>query len=962
MIFKGLGKFIKNNQRDLNKDSITKISPQPQPKHKKIITRLNKISYYLALFFFGRNDYYHDKIIKHSKLDPSYPAKFRKIRKRHERIFNVRKKDQEKMDLGRAYSIFSYILISLILAWVTLNTFMVYHNFWLNLDKQMKFQSGVIEKATTSLMSAVDNYLNYIGDKLLTLKGEKDQQVIAHILRKTLNKDVLQQNVSSWMNVIFVDNNSKITITSDEGILKKAIDPAPYFPIKEAARKNAWRLKIGTMTHIETDLTSYDMLPVAMRIDYDNLQSIGTFIAQVPVEVVQRQIDWVFGDEDICYMLLDRNYDMLANSTSFARESFDKEAIRSKGYLREAVEQYRGTNEDFLPFRFKMGECIFAHFQKSPQYNVTTITGYHQRRAFQNLGFQLLISVGQSIGVAIFFMGTVYVFRRMKIGPFVRQLIKATEDAKAASVAKSQFLSNMSHELRTPMNGIIGMSQALRDSGKLPEEELDQASTIYRSADALLLILNDILNFSKIEARKIDLEILTFDVRDLVEDVANLMSTIANNKGLEVITNIDNDVPPSLLCDPGRIRQIMNNLVNNAIKFTYYGQIFIDIKLEKNEDDLLFVNFNIRDSGIGIAPEKLNTMFTVFTQADMSTTRKYGGTGLGLSICKELVELMHGKIGVTSEFGKGSNFWFTIPMRESESKEEDIYLKQKSEIVGSKITLIENNKISKTILGKYFDELQLKNEIISISNNITDPVDRMNSVLLSLEKSSDSNAILISHNIQAGIDAVSIAQSIKENEKFKNIPLVLLISVQEKLKISPEKLKIFNRIVTKPIKKERLLMALFFVLQITYYEEEGFLIEKGKVKKEEEDLKIKGLHVLLCEDNEVNMKVAVTILKRFGFQLDFAENGQEALNKFMHVKYDVILMDCMMPVMDGFQATQKIRELEKENAVEKPVLIFALTANAGEDDRKKCIDNGMDDFVSKPIKRESILELLKRWF
>ncbi len=959
MISKILQKLGRKNQMSASANSISLNSSGKKTIKKKIATRFERISYYFALFFFGRNEYYHDKIVKRSEYDPSYPTKFRKIRKRHEQIFHPKKSATEKMDLGRAYSIFSYVLLFLIIGWLALNSFMIHRNFWIALDKQTKFQSSVIEKAATAVMSAVDNYLNYVGDKLLTLHGERDKKIIAQVLKKTLNKDAIQRNVSSWININFVDKNGKITITSDDGALATPIDPNPYFPINEAQRKNAWRLKVGKMIHIDTDITSYDMLPVALRIDYDDLQPIGTFIAQLPLEVMQRQIDWVFGDEDICYMLLDNNYDLLARSENFPREDFKKEKLQSVGSIDRIVEQMRGAITGNLPQEFTMGKCVFTSFQKSTEYHVVAITGYHKEQAFNNLLFQLLVSVGQSLGVAVFFMGTIYVFRRMKIAPFLRELINARIAAEAASVAKSQFLSNMSHELRTPMNGIIGMSQALRESNSLKDDELDQANTIYRSADALLLILNDILNFSKIEARKIELEMITFDLRDLIEDVANLMSNSANNKGLEIITNVDNRIPPSLICDSGRIRQVMNNLVNNAIKFTYYGQIFIDIQLEKTEDDFFFVNFNIRDSGIGIPTEKITTMFTAFTQVDMSTTRKYGGTGLGLSICKELVELMHGKIGVTSEQGKGSNFWFTIPMQESDVKEEDIYAKQKSEIIGRKILLVENNKIAQKVFGDYFTDLQLQNKIIGVSNDIIETKDRSDAIFAELCKCCDNDTILISHNSKTNIDAIEIAEKIKSDPKLKNIPLILLISIQEKLKISSEKLKLFTRIITKPVKKDRLLLSLFFVLKITYYEEEGELVEYGEIK--EENIENKNLRVLLCEDNEVNMKVATTILKRFNFHLDLAENGQEAVNKFMHVKYDIILMDCMMPVMDGFQATQKIREMEKEREEKKPVLIFALTANAGEDDRKKCIDNGMDDFVSKPIKRESMEVLLKKW-
>lgn len=235
----------------------------------------------------------------------------------------------------------------------------------------------------------------------------------------------------------------------------------------------------------------------------------------------------------------------------------------------------------------------------------------------------------------------------------------------------------------------------------------------------------------------------------------------------------------------------------------------------------------------------------------------------------------------------------------------------------------------------------------------------MNLVINELEKFENCDAILISHNSFIGIDVITLAERIHSNEKLKNIPLILMILLQEKIKLPSDKLKIFDRIIAKPIKVTRLLQALFFVMKITYYEEEGTLIEKGKVK--EENLQTKGLKLLLCEDNEVNMKVATTILKRMAFNIEFAENGQEALNKFLHVKYDLILMDCMMPIMDGFEATKRIREIEKEHGSE-PTLIIALTANATEEDRQKCLGFGMNDFVSKPIKREAMEEALKKWF
>ena len=359
-------------------------------------------------------------------------------------------------------------------------------------------------------------------------------------------------------------------------------------------------------------------------------------------------------------------------------------------------------------------------------------------------------------------------------------------------------------------------------------------------------------------------------------------------------------------------------------------------------------------------------MFTVFTQADMSTTRKYGGTGLGLSICRELVEIMYGKIAVSSELGKGSNFHFTIPLKKSESEEEDIYIKQKEEISGRNIALIENNEVAQKLFAEYFSELNLNHNIFNIKDSAIGQKDKLHHVLEKLENLTKIDVIILSHNNKTDVDAIEIGSLIKSNDKLKDIPLILLISIQDKLKISQDKLKIFSQIIVKPAKRDRLLLSLFFAFGIRYYEEDGALVEKGIVVNDESNKdSSKDISILLCEDNEVNMKVASTILKRFGFKMDFVENGQEAVNKFLYVKYDIILMDCMMPIMDGFQATKEIRKIEKEKKTEKtalkPVFICALTANAGEDDKKKCLESGMDDFISKPIKREAIAELIERY-
>ena len=905
------------------------------------------------MLLFGSNPFYRRKIRLRSRTNPNFPNQFYKIRGRHQAVLQ-RKERLKKLDLARSYNLFSLVLMGLVAVWVILNGFMVNNEFWRNLNLQIKFQTSTVEKATSSLMSAVDNYLNYVGDKLLTLKQEQELSTIAGFSRKTASRDVLQNNVSSWIRMSFVDNNGKIIISAGN-ILKKPIETPKYFNIPKVMREDAWRIRIGQMVHIETPISSYNALPVAMRIDYDDLKPIGTFIAQVPLEVIQRQIDWVFNDEDICYIVVNDDYELVAKSSSMANENFSRDRMRSYGVLDEIISSPTDLEDQPLPQKFKIGQCTFTNYQKTLGYNLIVAVGFQRSHMIHNLSFQLLMSVGQSIAITAMFMILIYIFRSTKIGPFVRELTKSKVAAEAASVAKSQFLSNMSHELRTPMNGIIGMSQALRDAGTLEGEELEQVNTIYRSSDSLLLILNDILNFSKIEARKIVIESIVFDIRDLVEDVANLMSSSAGNKGLEIITNVDDAVPLSLIGDSGRIRQVMTNLINNAIKFTYYGQIFIDIKLNKVQSDLYFVSFNVSDSGIGIPAEKISSMFSAFTQVDMSTTRKYGGTGLGLSICKELVGMMSGEIGVRSEQARGSNFWFDLPLKLTKSESEDIHLEQKAKITNKKIAYVENNTIAAKVFGNYFEHLGLDTNVISIPNDVEQMSQRIAFVVSELTKLEKLDTIFLSNNSQARLDIVILAQEIKANEKLKDVPLILMISIHDKIRIPQNNLEIFDEVVIKPIKKIRLLLALFSVFGIEYEKE---VEEISRVKELAND---KHLRVLLCEDNEVNMKVVSTILKRIGVNPDMAENGQEAVNKFLHVKYDVILMDCMMPVMDGFQATTKIREIEKEQNNSKSVLIFALTANVGEDDKKKCLAYGMDDFIPKPIKREILEDIFEKW-
>ncbi len=536
------------------------------------------------------------------------------------------------------------------------------------------------------------------------------------------------------------------------------------------------------------------------------------------------------------------------------------------------------------------------------------------------------------------------------------ELNYAKEKAEESTRLKSEFLANMSHEIRTPMNGVIGMTNLLLET-PLKAKQLTYANTVLSSANALLTILNDILDFSKIEAGKLELEIIPFDMQLLIEDIADLMAIRGREKGLEILLRYSPDTARYMMGDPGRIRQIMLNLLSNAVKFTNHGFIMIDVTSITTENNKAEFTIKVIDSGIGIPKERQNSIFNKFDQADQSTTRKFGGTGLGLSICTQLISVMDGEIYVNSIPNKGSTFWFTIQLDPSDKAETEPPPYKPEDLKNIKTLILDDNEIANTILEEQLKKLNMS---VSSVSSAKEGLEKLRKAA----KTKNPYQIVITDQCIPVMNGEEFGEVVKNDPEISNVALIMLTSEPKKGEGKHLKEIGFNGYITKPTHPSELPQILNRVWQNQKTGKDAPLITRHSIKKapitERSKFEMTDTKILLAEDNKVNQMVAVQILENIGCKVVTAENGMEAIDFYKQQPFDFIFMDCQMPDVDGYEASQTIRKHEADNE-RKRLPIVAFTANVMQGDREKCLAAGMDDYVGKPVKPEDLEKMLIKW-
>ncbi|KAA3609140.1 MAG: response regulator [Planctomycetota bacterium] len=526
---------------------------------------------------------------------------------------------------------------------------------------------------------------------------------------------------------------------------------------------------------------------------------------------------------------------------------------------------------------------------------------------------------------------------------------EARLEAQSSSKAKSEFLANMSHEIRTPLNGVIGMTSLLSDT-KLNLDQKEFVRTIQNSGETLLSLINDILDFSKIEAGKMELDEVDFQPASLVEESMELVAAAAHDKGVELIMDLPSELPMFLFGDPVRIRQILINLLSNAVKFTHEGEIVVRVRFFSTSDQRIGLRMEVQDTGIGIPAAAQKRLFHAFTQADGSTTRQYGGTGLGLTICKRLAEMMDGDIGFRSKEGKGSRFFFTVRVKPARRAKAIALPTQKGLLDGMRVLCVDDNETNRKILLRQTKKWRMDASLAEGGQQALKALHEAN------DHGKPFEIVLLDMNMP-GMDGLELANRIRQDPNIQE-PLLLLLTSMDTVTHAMAEEHGIATLLRKPIRPSLLLDSLVELTHGVHLENLIEVLPSSETGSSSKENALHGLKVLLVEDNAVNQKVALRMLSRLGCQSELAEDGRRAVEKIASGSFDVVLMDCQMPIMDGYEATRLIRRAETSG----PVLpIIAMTANAMKGDREKCLTAGMSDYLVKPVVLEALERLLLKY-